>query len=474
MGKHIHEIRDPIHVFIRLESLEREVLNSRPVQRLRHIHQLALTHLLYPGATHRRFEHSLGVMELAGRVYDIVTNPDNIRAADVRDIVPHQTTMEYGYWRRVVRMAALCHDIGHLPFSHAAERELLPEGWDHERLSAELILDGELKQKWTALKINPDHVAKIAVGPKHFGGEPFTDWESILSEIITGNAFGVDRMDYLLRDSLHSGVAYGRFDHFRLIDTLRILPCRVADREESPQTASQAADNASHDAQSRRVLREDAQELSDPSTERVVPVLGIEEGGLHSAEALLLARYFMYTQLYFHPVRRIYDIHLKTFLKQWLGEGRFSTSLSDHLNLTDNEVMAAVLDAARNESLPGHDPARRIVHREHFRTLYQRNPADVAENPDAAKAIYEAAACKFPQGSVHLDSYKERNRALDFPVLMRDERIVSCLELSDTLKNVPIVAVDYVYIAPHLRSQAETWLQSNRTAIIAPKTEVRP
>ena len=57
---------------------------------------------------------------------------------------------------------------------------------------------------------------------------------------------------------------------------------------------------------------------------------------------------------------------------------------------------------------------------------------------------------------------------------MRDERIVSCLELSDTLKNVPIVAVDYVYIAPHLRSQAETWLQSNRTAIIAPKTEVRP
>ena len=156
-------------------------------------------------------------------------------------------------------------------------------------------------------------------------------------------------------------------------------------------------------------LREDAEELSDRSTERVVPVLGIEEGGLHSAEALLLARYFMYTQLYFHPVRRIYDIHLKTFLKQWLGEGRFSTSLSDHLNLTHNEVMAAVFGMPPEmKSLPGHDPARRIVHREHFRTLYQRNPADVAENPDAAKAIYEAAACKFPQESVHLDSYKER------------------------------------------------------------------
>jgi hypothetical protein len=68
MPKHIHEIRDPIHVFIRLDSEERKVLDSRPVQRLRHIHQLAMTNLIYPGATHRRFEHSLSVMELAGLV----------------------------------------------------------------------------------------------------------------------------------------------------------------------------------------------------------------------------------------------------------------------------------------------------------------------------------------------------------------------------------------------------------------------
>jgi HD superfamily phosphohydrolase len=68
MAKHTHEIRDPLHVFIRLDSYERKVLNSRPFQRLRHIHQLGLTYLLYPGATHRRFEHSLGVMELAGRI----------------------------------------------------------------------------------------------------------------------------------------------------------------------------------------------------------------------------------------------------------------------------------------------------------------------------------------------------------------------------------------------------------------------
>src|SRR6266436_3201596 len=121
MPKSVHEIRDPIHVFVRLDNHEREVLNSRPFQRLRHIHQLALTYLLYPGATHRRFEHSLGVMELAGRVYDTVTDPNNILHDAVRDLVPEHNKFDHQYWRRVVRMAALCHDIGHLPFSHAAE-----------------------------------------------------------------------------------------------------------------------------------------------------------------------------------------------------------------------------------------------------------------------------------------------------------------------------------------------------------------
>ena len=454
MGKHIHEIRDPIHVFIRLESVEREVLNSRPVQRLRHIHQLALTHLLYPGATHRRFEHSLGVMELAGRVYDIVTDPESVRQhSAVSAIVPPRESMEHAYWRRVVRMAALCHDIGHLPFSHAAEAELLPPGWDHERLTVELILADELTAQWKALKILPEHVAKLAVGPKKFSGEPFSDWETILAEIITGNAFGVDRMDYLLRDSLHSGVAYGRFDHFRLIDTIRILPYIV---EESESTIDAAEADASSVAP------------------QVVPTLGIEVGGIHSAEALLLARYFMYTQLYFHPIRRIYDIHLRTFLKEWLDGGHFSTDLNDHLNLTDNEVMAAVLDAARNGSRPGHDPARRIVERDHFRTLYERNPNDIAVNPDAAKAITDAASCKFNDSHVHYASYRERNRPHDFPVLMRDDRIISCLEVSDVLKNIPYVAVDYVFIAPHLREKAEEWLRTQREVIITPKPEGLP
>jgi len=161
--KNFHEIRDPIHTFIRLDSDEREVVNSRPIQRLRDIHQLAMTYLLYPGATHRRFEHSLGVMELAGRVFDIITHPDHIRE-DVIDAIPELTHPDKRiYWRRVLRMAALCHDVGHLPYSHATER-LLPKKLTHEDISVMLIRSEAMQQFWrnTCPPLDPGHVVKLA------------------------------------------------------------------------------------------------------------------------------------------------------------------------------------------------------------------------------------------------------------------------------------------------------------------------
>ncbi|MCK6463792.1 MAG: HD domain-containing protein [Phycisphaerae bacterium] len=204
MTKRMHEIRDPIHTFIRLDTGEREVVDTPPVQRLRYIHQLALSHLIYPGATHKRFEHSLGVMELAGRVFDVVTMPENIHHEIVRKLVP--AADELRYWRRVLRMAALYHDVGHLPFSHAAEHELLPESWDHERLTVEILRGSEMDAIWQAMTppLRWLDIVKLAVGPKkcaayaRSGALPaeaaeFTDWQSILAEIIVGDAFGVDR-----------------------------------------------------------------------------------------------------------------------------------------------------------------------------------------------------------------------------------------------------------------------------------------
>ena len=433
MVKNTHEIRDPIHNFIRLDSNERKILDSRPFQRLRYIHQLGLTYLLYPSATHRRFEHSLGVMELASRVYDVITNPANIFHDTVRNEVLPLDSFHLQYWRKVLRMAALCHDIGHLPFSHTAEKELLPEGWNHERLTLEIIRSAEMESIWKEIKITSDDVAKLAVGPKYFRESYFSNWEAILSEIITGNSFGVDRMDYLLRDSHHAGVAYGKFDHYRLIDTLRILPKK-----------------------------------EDGSIE---PVLGIEQGGLHSAESLLLARYFMYTQLYFHSIRRIYDIHLQDFLKEWLPNGYFHTALLDHLQINDNTILTELFKAADDVTLNGHDPARRIANREHFKLLYQRNPRDVNENPDSAKAVFKAACDKFGVNNVRKDNYKQHGNGHEFPVITDDNQILSSLELSDTLKNVPIVAVDYVFINPDLYQDAQKWKKENIQTIILLKKE---
>jgi HD superfamily phosphohydrolase len=435
MAKHIHEIRDPIHVFVRLSSDERRVLGSRPFQRLRDVHQLALTYLVYPGATHRRFEHSLGVMELAGRVYEVVTH---YATDDVRSQFPDMSDdLKREYWRRVLRMAALCHDVGHLPFSHAAEKELLPVGWTHETLTAILIRSHDMQSIWKAMKIDPEDVVKLALGPKELPDVEFTAWETILSEIIVGDAFGVDRMDYLLRDSHHAGVAYGRFDHFRLIDTLRILP------------VPSSGDNDGEDQYA----------------------LGVEEGGVQSAEALMIARYFMYSQVYFHPVRRIYDVHLKDFLKEWLPNRVYPTDAEGHLNITDAEVTAAMRAADRNTDDANHTLARRVIRREHFKRIYSRNPADAKINPKAGQAICQALSEKFEATSFRHDSYAQRGGPPSFPVRLGDNRIALSLAVSEALSKLPAINVDYVFADRAIEKDASRWLQENLIEIIQPKGE---
>jgi HD superfamily phosphohydrolase len=171
VAKHWHEFRDPVHAFISVTGDERKIIDSRPFQRLRNVHQLALGYLIYPGATHRRFEHSLGVMELATKIFETVTAESNIRHSQVREILPARG-VGLDYWKAVLRAAALCHDMGHLPFSHAAEDELLPAGWDHETLTAELIRNSDLAKLWPELTppLNPEHIVKIALGPKKAKG----------------------------------------------------------------------------------------------------------------------------------------------------------------------------------------------------------------------------------------------------------------------------------------------------------------
>ena len=241
-------------------------------------------------------------------------------------------------------------------------------------------------------------------------------------------------MDYLLRDSYHAGVAYGKFDHFRLIDTLRILP--------NEQTGE--------------------------------ATLGIEAGGLHSAEALLLARYFMYTQLYFHAVRRIYDFHLLEFLKAWLPGGRFSTDLDKHLAMTDNEVNAALMAAAFDAKAPGHRHARAIACRDHFRLVYERNPQDARRNPKAAVAVAQFLIDKYGADSVHLFPYTETNKRTDFPVRLMDGRVVSSLDASTVLPSIPVVMAEFVFISPERQKEAASCVKNEIASIIKPHQEGNP
>ena len=300
------------------------------------------------------------------------------------------------------------------------------KGTGPERLSQEIIMGEEFAALWKKLKIQPEDVAKLALGKKKCELE-FSDWETVLSEIIVGDVFGADRIDYLLRDSYHAGVSYGRFDHYRLIDTLRILPASTMDSQE--------------------------------------PELGIERGGLESAEALLWARYFMYTQLYFHPTRRIYDIHLMEFLRAWLPEKVFPTQIDSHIGITDNEVTAGMWKAASDSTEGTHALAMRIISREHFRQIYEPSSSDQSVL-EPGKKIFNALVEKFGVDRVKRDAYAQKGASYNFPVYTKSQEIDSSLALSKTLSQVPTFAVDRVYVSTDIRTEAETWLTKNRQTII--------
>ena len=186
----------------------------------------------------------------------------------------------------------------------------------------------------------------------------------------------------------------------------------------------------------------------------------------------MLARYFMYSQVYFHRVRRIYDIHLMDFLKEWLEGGMFSTDLEKHLKVTDNEVTAALAMAAANAATSlTSTHARRIIERQHFKVVYERNPEDVLENPEAGRAVYASLSEEFGAENVRSDHYKQRSGPPDFPVKLRDDNVVSSLAVSDALNRLPVVSIDYVYVERSRHNRANKWLESHREEVIRPQGE---
>jgi HD superfamily phosphohydrolase len=289
---------------------------------------------------------------------------------------------------------------------------------------------------------NPEHIVQLAVGPtkskesKDGTSLIVPERTGILAEIISGDAFGVDRADYLLRDSYHLGVAYGQFDLHRLIDTLVVLPAP------GPLNVEEGEE--------------------EPSRE---PGVGIEEGGLQVAEALAVARYAMYSQVYFHPIRRIYDKHLTDFLRNSLEDGVLPIDTTSHLGLTDVEIMSSIRQTAHDGSLLGHDPAKRILGRGHFRVLWNNNEVDKLENPSAVKVIAQEAAKVFGEDAVHVDEASVEMQ-VSFRVLQSDGNVVPATTISNLISQVPNVEIQRVYVAPERFSEAEEWWKEHRLEVL--------
>jgi putative nucleotidyltransferase with HDIG domain len=250
-----YDIRDPIYGFIHPNEEERKIIDTKVLQRLKRIKQLALANLVYPGANHTRFEHSLGVMHLAGLIAEqLRIDPDK---------------------KEIVRLAALLHDIGHGPFSHVSEDVMknLSENIEihgkinfHETITCKIIEQDKVLRKLIA----QEECKKISSLIK----ERYE--ENYLKEIISG-PLDADKMDYLLRDSYHCGVKYGIYDYHQLIKSI------VAESAEP----------------------KDKHDLS----------LMIHEDGIRAFEQFLLAKYYIATQVYRHKIRLITDMMIVRAIK---------------------------------------------------------------------------------------------------------------------------------------------------------------
>jgi uncharacterized protein len=197
--KTVAEIRDPVHGYVKITEVERELIDSPFIQRLRRIHQLAGAYLAYPGAVHTRFEHVIGTMHVAGQITQSLAQSFNLDSDQAQE----------------VRLAALLHDVGHGPFSHTYE-EVLAEKTDitHEDISQRIVSKTSVGDILEKHGFSRKKLSTFAVGKRHTK-PPF------MNEIIAGS-LSADIMDYLLRDSYFTGVEYGKVDVQRVIDSLQV------------------------------------------------------------------------------------------------------------------------------------------------------------------------------------------------------------------------------------------------------------
>jgi len=357
-------IKDPIYGYIRLTEAEKRVLDTRPVQRLRRIKQLAGVDYVYPAANHTRLEHSLGAMHLV---------------AALLGAAPLHVTKEEA---QELRLAALLHDIGHGPFSHLSE-PLLTKclGKTHEDIAPWIIAGSELAETLNREGLSPERVASLAVGRLERGDKRF------LSQVVR-SAIDVDKMDFVVRDSYHTGAGYGSVDIFRLIYTMDVLEGNLA----------------------------------------------VDLTALPTLETFLLARLESFRAIYFHRTCRAVEIMIMKALDAAQDEFAFLDvkSPDEYMALDDYVVWAMLRRSEKLKELMDDIERRRLLKWAYDRTFFveDRLVASILTNESVRKRIEEeiAADAKVESADVIIDTpslpsvpyrHAMEIQPMDIPVFLR-------------------------------------------------------
>jgi uncharacterized protein len=356
--------RDPVHNIIRLRTdpgegqLMMRLIDTPEFQRLRRIKQLGLGLYTYQGAEHSRFTHSLGAFHLMTRVLDRLGEKHSIDEND----------------RVAARAAALLHDVGHGSFSHVMEKVL---GFHHERWTVQVVLSeeteiGQLLRSYSAEL--PGKVAAIIEGKFQ---------PAALAQLVSSQ-LDVDRMDYLLRDSLMTGAKYGIYDLEWIINALAI----------------------------------------DEEGDRIY----VAARGLYAVEEYLQARYYMFRQVYFHRTLRSAEAVLRSILRRalklleadepvWHAADtafekilrRSSLTITEHLEVDDSDVLFHIKQWQRSRDPLLSDLSRRFIGRRLFKAIDLDMP--VSERADFLSAARDCVA----RAGYDPEYYFIEDRASDVP-----------------------------------------------------------